>query len=127
MSAPLVSELDMGACFPSDGRDDACPLVGGANSYPPVGTALSLHEITGAVCLGVFRQAVYWWVWPVIPPGLLFGLVLLSTDGCGQIFPKWPPPDKHMLMIIPKSFASNVLLLQQATVTPCFPRRSSKN
>ena len=32
-----------------------------------------------------------------------------------------------MLMNIPESFASNVLPSQQATVTPCFPRRSSKN
>ena len=30
----------------------------------------------------------------VIPPGLLFALGLLSTDGWGQIFLKWPPPEK---------------------------------
>ena len=63
----------------------------------------------------------------VIPPGLLFGLGLLSTDGWVQIVPKCPPPEKYMLMNIPKSFASNMLPPQQATVIPCFPRRSSKN
>ena len=63
----------------------------------------------------------------VIPPGLLFGLGLLSTDGWGHIFPKWPPPEKGTLRNIPKSFAYNVLPPQQATFSPCFPRRSSKN
>ena len=58
---------------------------------------------------------------------LLFGLRLLSPDGWGQIFPKGPPLEEHMLMIIPKISASNVLPQQQATVTPSFPRRSSKN
>ena len=45
----------------------------------------------------------------MIPPGLLFGLGLLRADGWGQIFSKWPPPKKCMLMKIPESFASNVL------------------
>ena len=45
----------------------------------------------------------------VIPPGLFFGLGLLSNDGWGQNFPKWPPPEKGTLMNIPKSFASNIL------------------
>ena len=63
----------------------------------------------------------------VIPPGLLFGLGLLSADRWGHIFPKQPPPEKHTLMNIPKRFASNVLPPRQATVTPFFPRRSSKN
>ena len=57
----------------------------------------------------------------MIPPELLFGWGLLSYDGRGQIFPKWPPPEKGMLMNMPKSFASNVLLPQQATFTPIFP------
>ena len=57
----------------------------------------------------------------VIPPGLLFALGLLSSDGWGQIFPKWPPPEKDTLMKIPKRFASNVLPPQQATFTPVFP------
>ena len=55
------------------------------------------------------------------PPGLLFALGLLSTDGWGQIFPKWPPPEKGLLLNIPKSFASNDLPLQQATFTPVSP------
>ena len=57
----------------------------------------------------------------MILPGLLFGLGLLSADGWGQISPKCPPPDKHLLMNIPKTFASNVLPPQQATFTPVFP------
>ena len=54
----------------------------------------------------------------VIPLGLLFGLGLLWADGWGWIFPKQPPPEKHRLMNIPKSFASNALPPQQATFTP---------
>ena len=59
----------------------------------------------------------------MILPGLLFGLGLRSVDfdGWGQIFPKWPPPEKGMLLNIPESFASNVLSPQQATFTPAFP------
>ena len=56
----------------------------------------------------------------MIPPGL-FGLGLLSADGWGQIFPKWPPPKKGTLLNIPKSFASNVLPPHQAIFTPVFP------
>ena len=56
----------------------------------------------------------------VIPPGLLFGLGLLSADRWGHIFPKWPPPENGTQMDIPKSFASNVLPPQQATFTPIF-------
>ena len=63
----------------------------------------------------------------MIPPGLLFALGLLSADGWGQIFPKWPPPEKGMLTNIPKSFASSAFPTQQATFTPSFLRRSSKN
>ena len=44
-----------------------------------------------------------------------------QTDGWGQTFPKWPPPEKAMLLNIPKSFSSNVLPPQQATFTPIFP------
>ena len=45
----------------------------------------------------------------VIPPGLVFGLKLLSADGWGQTFPKWTPPDEHMQMnicrwIFPRAF-----------------------
>ena len=57
----------------------------------------------------------------MIPPGLLFALGLLSTDGWGQIFPKWPPPETGKLLNIPESFAFNVLPSQQATFTPVFP------
>ena len=57
----------------------------------------------------------------VIPPGLFFGLGLLRADGWGQIFPKWPPPEKHTLMNIPKGFDSNALPLQQTTFTLVFP------
>ena len=62
--------------------------------------------------------------WAVILPGLLFSLRLLSTDGWGQIFPKWPPPEKGTLLNIPKSFVFNVLPSQQATFTPVFPEGS---
>ena len=54
----------------------------------------------------------------VIPPGLLFGLGLLSPDGWGQIFPKWPPLEEHMLMNIPEIFASSIHSPQRAIVTP---------
>ena len=36
------------------------------------------------------------------------------TDRWGQIFPKWPPPEKGMLLNIPESFAFNVHPSQQA-------------
>ena len=57
----------------------------------------------------------------VIPPGLLFSLELLSTDGWGLIFPNWPPPEKCILMNIPKSFASSALPPQQPHSAPIFP------
>ena len=57
----------------------------------------------------------------MILSGLLFGLGILSVDGWGQIFPKWPPPEKGTLMNISKSFASNVLPPQHATLIPVFP------
>ena len=60
----------------------------------------------------------------MFPASLSFGLGLLSTDVWGWIFPKWSPLEEHMLTIIPKTFASTVLPPQQATITPCFPRRS---
>ena len=55
--------------------------------------------------------------WVVVCPGASQQL----TDGWGQIFPKWPPPEKCMPLITPESFASNVLPPQQATFTPVFP------
>ena len=45
----------------------------------------------------------------LIPPGLLFGLGLLSADEWGQIFPKWPPLEEYTLVNIPDTFASSVL------------------
>ena len=55
--------------------------------------------------------------WVVVCPGAFQQL----TDGWGQIFPKWPPPEKHRLMNISKSIASKVLPPKQATSTPVFP------
>ena len=57
----------------------------------------------------------------VTPPGLLFGLGLLSTGGWGQIFPKWPPLEKGTLLNIPKSFASNAFPHNKAH-SPLFSR-----
>ena len=57
----------------------------------------------------------------MIPPVLLFSLGLLGTEGWGQIFPKWPPPEKVTLLNIPESFASNILPSQQTTFIPFFP------
>jgi len=37
--------------------------------------------------------------------------------GGARSFPKWPPPEKGMLLNIPESFASNVLSPQEATFT----------
>ena len=63
----------------------------------------------------------------VISPGFVFDLGLLSADRWGRIFPKWPPLEEHMPVSTPETFASSVLPQQWSTVTPCFPRRSSKN
>ena len=57
----------------------------------------------------------------VFPPGLLFGLGLLSPDGWDQIFPKRPPLEEFRLMVLPKTFASNVVPLQWVTATTVFP------
>ena len=61
---------------------------------PLVGGALSLGEIRGGYVPGGSLGSLFVDVGAVIPPGLLFGLELLSDDGWGQIFPKWPPPEK---------------------------------
>ena len=74
-----------------------------------MGGALSLGDIRGPVCLGGLEAAFLLMGGAVIPPGLLFGLGLLSTDGWGQIFPKWPLVEKHTLMNIPETFAFNAL------------------
>ena len=56
----------------------------------------------------------------MIPPGL-FGLGLLSTDGWGLIFPKWPPPEKGTLMNTPGSSAPSVLPHNEPQSPPVFP------
>ena len=90
---------------------------------PLVGGALSLDGIRGSCvpegALGsLFTEG---WdcdpTWIVVCPGASQHL----TDGWGQIFPKWPPPEKVTLLNIPESFAFNVLPSQQATFTPVFP------
>ena len=117
----------MGACsgFP-DGMDLCLPTGCGDDSYPSGGCGF---------VSGVIRSGC-------VPGGSLGSLftnglscnptwfaVWLGASQCwwwGLIFPKWPPPEKHTLMNIPKSFASNVLPPQWVTVTLCFPRRFSK-
>ena len=43
------------------GGTDACPLVGGGDSYPFGAAGLCLWmRLEVAVCLGVFRQPVHW-------------------------------------------------------------------
>ena len=78
------------------GGTDACPLVGGANSYPSGGRTLFLDGIRGSCVpegsLGsLFTEG---WgcdpTWVVVCPGASQQL----ADGWGQIFPKWPPPEK---------------------------------
>ena len=54
----------------------------------------------------------------LFPPRSLFGLGLLSPGGWGQIFPKCLLLEEYMLMLIPKTIASNVLPPQPATVPP---------
>ena len=58
--------------------------------------------------------------WVVVCPGASQRLAGLA-DVWGQIFPKWPSPEKGMLLNIPKSFTPNVLPSQQATFTRVFP------
>ena len=57
----------------------------------------------------------------MIPPGLVFALGLLSSDGWCQIFQKMATSRERQLLNIPESFASNVLPPQQSTFTPVFP------
>ena len=42
----------------------------------------------------------------------------LFADGWGQIFPKWAPVEERMLTIIPETFASALLPLQQLQSPP---------
>ena len=86
---------------------------------PLVGGALSPEGIRGSCVPGGSLGSLFT-DGAVIPPGLLFALGLLSADGWGQIFPKWPPPKRQLLNIL-ESFAFNVLPPPQATFTPVFP------
>ena len=71
--------------------------------------------LEGLYAWGVFRQLTDGWgcdpTWIVVYPGAPQQL----ADVWGQIFPKWPPPEKGMLLNILESFAFNILSSQQAT------------
>ena len=56
----------------------------------------------------------------MIPPGLLFGLVLLSAGGWARFSQNGHLQRKALLLNIPESFAFNVLP-SQATFTTVFP------
>ena len=86
---------------------------------PQVDGALSLDGIRGSCVPGGSLGGLFTYGWGCDPTEL-FALGLLSADGWGQIFPKWPPPKKGTLLSIPESFASNVLPSKQATFTPVF-------
>ena len=62
----------------------------------------------------------------LFPPSLLFGLGLLSPDGWGQIFPKWPPPEKCTLLIIPETFALMSFPHNEPQPPPVFPGDSPR-
>ena len=88
-----------------------------------VGGALSVGEIRGS-CVpwgSLCSPFIDGWgcdpTWIVTWPGASQQL----TDGWVQIFPKWPPPEKGMVVNIPESFAYNILPPQQATFTHIFP------
>ena len=110
------------------GGTGTCPLVGGALFLCICWVGLCLWvRLEAAVYLGGSLGSLFTDRCGCDPPGFLFGLGLLSADGLGQIFPKWPPLEEHLLMDIPETFAYNVFLPGQATVTTSFPRRSFKN
>ena len=50
-----------------------------------------------------------------------FGASQQLTDRLGQIFPKWPPPEKSTAAEYSRELASNVFLPQQVTFSPVFP------
>ena len=74
-----------------------------------VGRALSLGEIREGYVAGVSLGRLFAYGWGCIPPELLLTLGLLSTDGWGHIFPKWPPLEEHSLRVVPEIFAPSVL------------------
>ena len=83
-----------------------------------MGGALYLREIRGGCVPGESLGSLFTDGWSCDPTWTIVWPGLLSADGWGKIFPKWPPPEKCTLMNFPKSFASSVLPPQQATVTP---------
>ena len=52
-----------------------------------------------------------------MPPGLLFSLGLLSSDGRGHTFPKWPPPEKYLS----RTFSRALLLMSLPHNKPQLP------
>ena len=88
------------------GGTDTCTLGGGADSYFSGGWSFVFSEIRGSFVPGGGGSlaACLLMGGAVIPPRLLFGLQLLS-----QVFPKWPLLEEQTLMIMPETFASNVL------------------
>ena len=58
-----------------------------------------------------------------LSPPSLFGLGLLSPYRWSQIFPKRPPLGEFLLMVIPKTFASNVLPPQGTAITPLLSQK----
>ena len=49
------------------------------------------------------------------------------TDGWGQIFPKWPPPEKGTATEYSRELCFQCPSLTTSHIHPCFPRMSSKN
>ena len=127
MSASIVAEVGTWACggFLMGGTG-ACPLVGGADFILLLGGALSLRGPWG-----VFRQPVCLWVGLCSRPDYCLTWGLSALMGAARFFQnsnvqRSTCPEEHMRMIIPKNFASSVLPPQRATVTPSFPRKSSR-
>ena len=79
------------------------------------------------MCLGGTLGSLFTGGWGCDPTWIIVWHGASQHCLVGPDFRKWPPPEKHTLMNIPERFSSNVLAPQQATVTPSFPRRSSKN
>ena len=63
----------------------------------------------------------------MIPPGLLFGLDFLQTIWVGPDFPKMATSRETHTDECSQELCLQCPSPQQATFTPCFPRRSSKN
>ena len=80
MSATLWLKLVQGLALDFlMGGTGACPLVGGAGSYPSGGWKFVLSEIRGIVCLGCLLAACLLMSGAVIPPGyyLVWGFSVL--------------------------------------------------